>query len=204
MIRLQHNGTALEATPEGFANLAALVRAYIAEPGSEDRVIEHLSVDGRVIEVDGIETLEEVSLDGVREVELRTRGVLEVARESLDSSADYAGLVRDALSETAQLLRAGRIEDGNRLFADVLDALNVLVFAVTSAGRVLRADAELLHELEPELRPWLEAASDALEQRDWLRLADTLEYELRPRLAEWPERIRSLRAGAGSASNPHG
>jgi ABC-type transporter Mla subunit MlaD len=116
-----------------------------------------------------------------------------VAAASLESSSDYAVRLVSALQETAAQLRAGRIEQGNRLYSEVTDALRVLLYALAAAAQVLGEDAASLEGLEGELQPWLEALVEAQKTWDWLRVADYLEFEVAELVTGWRQRIEAVR-----------
>ena len=74
----------------------------------------------------------------------------EAAVASLDSAGQYLTQLRVSLERTSGLFRAGNLGEANDLYAEVLDALHVLVFALTAAGRVIGESGAALSEVEGE------------------------------------------------------
>jgi len=196
MIRIRHNGAERSADPAGLASLAELVAWSCETAGREGDVVVHCSVNGMALDEGRMAALGEVPIAQVAEVELTTRPPAAVALDGLASAREYAGRVRAALRRTGELFREGRVEDANHLYADVLDALSVLVFAAVSAGQQLGERGAPLHDLEAQVRPWLAELLDAQGVHDWVRVADYLEYELDPILADWERRMDAVRGGA--------
>ena len=117
------------------------------------------------------------------------------ARRALDRATDYAPSVAQALERTSLLLRSGRTNDANRLFSFVTDALAVLLYTSEAVKSHLHGEeASELGALSDELCPWLGQIEQAQLASDWLRLADYLEYEVKPVLDRWGERARAHRA----------
>lgn len=200
MIEVRHNQECITVDPRGFSGVRDLVRHCVGASKAPEPVVLALRVDGRELALESPEELDQVDLETLARVEIETRPAREIAAESLESSAEYVGALEGSLQQVADLLRAGRTEDANQLFATALDGFSVLLYALSAARTWLPAVAADLGDLEGEVHPWLEAVADAQEERDWLRVADYLEYELRPRLVGWAERIRGVceRAGSGA------
>jgi hypothetical protein len=191
MIRLRHNGEESALDAAGCAHLGELVErcARSGVPG----VVVRVRVNGCEIPDEGLGRLASFPLEGVALVEVETRPPREVAIASLESSASYAAALVESLSQTAGHLRAGRIEAASRLHAEVTDALGVFLFAVTAASSFLGEAGEALAGLDDELKPWLETLIEAQRERDWLRVADYLEYEVAERVEQWRRRIEEVR-----------
>jgi len=191
VIRLRHNGeeSALEAA--GCAHLGELVERCARSGGS--RVVTRVRVNGCDIPEDGLGRLASFPLEGVALIEVETRPPRAVAIASLDSSASYAAALVRSLLQTAGHLRAGRVEAASRLHAEVTDGLGVFLFAVAAASSFLGEEGEALAGLEDELKPWLETLIAAQRERDWLRVADYLEYEVAERVEQWRRRIEEVR-----------
>ncbi len=189
MIRIRHNGVERSADPAEHASLADLIEWSCEEAGREGDVVVRCAVNSTELDDERLGALEGMPLEPGSEIVLETQDPAVLARSSLDRSREYADRVRGAVVRTAELFREGRSEDANHLYADALDALTVLVFAITSAGRQLGSEGEPLHEVEAELNPWLGELLEAQKVRDWVRVADYLEYEIDPILADWNRRI---------------
>ena len=107
----------------------------------------------------------------------------------------------DSLRRSADFLRAGKIEDANRIAAEATDAIGVLVYAIPAAGRVLGDAASALHNVDNELQPWIEALVHAQSEMDWLRVADCLEYEVAELVGNWSERIERVESALADAAD---
>lgn len=199
MIRIRHNGVERETSAEGLLNLAELVAWSCREAGLGEEVVVDCRVNGMALDEERLAALDAVPIEQLAAVEVETRAPAAIALSSLSSSRDYTDRVRAAFQRTAGLLREGKLEDANQLYVDAIDALSVLVYAIRTAGEQLGEPAAPLTRVEAEVHPWLNQLLDAQETRDWVRVADYLEYEVEPILADWGRRIDGVRRELGEA-----
>lgn len=192
VVLLVHDGAEREVERSLHPTLGAAIRS--GERAGERRVVVDLRIDGVEIEPDEIEPCLERAPGGMRRVEIVTRAAREVAVEGLESASSYAGALREGVEEAALKLREGRVPEANRMLADALDALGVLVFAVDAARREIGESCRELDGLEQALTPWLDAIVPAHESADWIRVADLLEYEVAPIVERWRERLSAAHA----------
>ncbi len=124
-----------------------------------------------------------------------------VAQSALGHAREYLSNVVHSLTRTSNLLHASRIEDANSLFALSIDALGVLVFVLESSSRALGEVGADLAGVSEECDAWLSALIEAQERKDWIDVADQLEYEVLPGLEQWDRRINLAleRSGCGVA-----
>lgn len=189
MIAVRHNSVESAADVRRFAHLGELVFSLLREDTTCTRVVERLTVNGCAIPEESLEKLELFPLEDIHEIELASKPVVEVALASLESSRDYCERLRSAIDRIVDGLRAGRVEEANRLYCDAIDGLGLLVFAVTAAARELGESGLPLVGMDSAVIPSLEQLVEAQEVQDWVRVADTLEYELSPAIGEWRGRI---------------
>jgi hypothetical protein len=201
MIRVRHNGQETLHDPTLFGDLGELVQSCLQQAG-EGHLLTRLVLDGREIAETDSEPLERIGLEGLALVELESKPMAEVALGALAHAGAYVDAIRTALAQTAGLFRSGRVEQANQLYAELVDAFSICVYALQAACDVLGETARALRGVESELQPWLEALVEAQEQRDWIRVADCLEYELAPLFEGWVRRIRETREHCAEEGNP--
>jgi len=193
-MRTDYNGSAFDAPSDGFATVGQVLDACEAAR-SDGRVLVRVCVDGSDVAREDWDALRARPCREVDHLELEARSADELARTSLAYAADYCDPVCAAIAETAEHLRAGRSAEGLSLYAQLLDALTVLVETLAAAGAALDAPTPFLEEAGRELQPWLEALLEAQGKDDRLLIADYLEYEIAPVVSGWSRRLRA-RPGA--------
>jgi len=196
-MELIHNGRAETIQPTRCATVGDVVAACVA---TDDRVLLGLRLDGCAIEPAELAEVARLSTQGDGRLEVESRPRRDVACDALESAAEYARRVVEALARTATLLRDGHLERAGALCRDCLDALAVLTAAVRDSGAALGGVAAPLASLEPELATPLAAMEGCFATSDWVGLADCIEYEVAARVALWPDRIGAVRAAAGGTA----
>lgn len=189
MIRVRHNGVESGVDASRFAHLGDLILSCLRADARKTLVAERVSVNGCEIPEESLEKLELFPLDDIHEVEIGSSPASEIAFSSLENSRAYAEKLEIAFGQIADGLRAGRVEEANRIYSDAIDGLALLVFAVTAAGRELGVIGAGLVGMDTAVMPSLEQLFEAQKEEDWVRVADTLEYELGPAIGVWRERI---------------
>ena len=196
-MELIHNGRSEIIHAARHATVGDVLEACTAEG---DRVLLALRLDG--CEIDEAERAEvaRLSTQGGGRLEVESRPRREVARDGLESAADYARRVAEAFGKMATLLRDGELERAHALCRDCLDAVGVLMAAVRHSGAALGEVAAPLESFEPELEQALAGMESCFAATDWVGLADCVEYEVAARIALWPDRIDAVRNAAGEGA----
>lgn len=186
-----------------LANLAELVaRAEDQESIHGPSVVVSILVDGQPVPVDEMSSLELRRLEGMESIDIRRRSSLAVARSVLLQGADYTIEISRAIQQVVEHYQRNRNDLGNELLANVTDSMNVLIGITMSVAGVMVEQAERLGRLQGELVPWLEEMIEAQTAADPVRIADILDYEIRPRIESWGETMRTLAASDGGEEEP--
>ena len=197
------NGEARSLDVSECANFAELiVAAEQIESAETECVVVAIEVDGQALGPDELAALETRSLDGVQCVSIERRPTLEVARSVLSQGADYTRRIAAAIEQTVDHYRSSRSDLANGLLADVIDSMTVLTGITYSVSNVLAEEAQRLADLQGEIYPWLEELMQAQTEKDPIRIADVLEYEVTPRIEDWGVQMRLLSGvpGAGETA----
>jgi len=112
--------------------------------------------------------------------------------EALKGSSKACTELNQFVFQAANHLRAGEIQEGNKLLGLILDDFSQLVDLLMDLRQVKdfseEAGGEKITEMEIEslgMLQQLKMVLDAQENQDWVFLADLLEYEFADKLASW-------------------
>ena len=199
MIHIRTESRESELDPGHFRNLGELLAAW-QQQQPERMVVRELELDGQQYQAPDPALFDALSLSRSSEARIEAVSARSVALSSLESAAEYAPRVRDASLETALRFRSGRPDLAAPLLAELMDALIVLSSALAAAGAELGDAAAELVGLDSELDGCLAGLVGAHQRRDWIDLADGLEFELASLLDGWSERIQRVAPGTGAAA----
>lgn len=199
------NGRSHGIDTSDCANLAELVAVVErVDTGEEDHVVVSVEVDGQALPPEELSNLEARSLDGVASVSIQRRPTRAVAVSVLEQGADYTGQITAAIGKTVENFRAGRSDLGNGVLADVTDSLTILTGITNSVASILIEESQILADLQGKIFPWLEELFEAQSEEDPIRIADLLEYEITPRVAEWGAVMRAMATGETASASLSG
>ncbi len=199
MIRIRTATQETDLDPGRFRNLGELLAAWQQEQ-PERMVVRELELDGQQYEAPDPALFDSLCLSRASEARIEAVSARSVALSSLESAAEYAPRVRDASLETALRFRSGRSDLAAPLLAELMDALVVLSSALAAASAELGDAAAELAGLDSELDACLAGLLGAHQRRDWIHLADGLEFELTDLLDRWSERIQRIAPTTSAAA----
>ena len=181
------------------ANLAELVSmAETTNAEGEETVVVAVEIDGEVLSPEDLADLERRPLEGIGRVAIQRRSTRAVAFSVLTQGADYCGQIEAAIDECVGEFRTGRSDRGNEILADITDSLTVLTGITVSVANILAESAQALADIQTGIFPWLEELVEAQSQEDPLRIADLLDYEIKPRIGNWSVVMRAQTSGEAS------
>ena len=127
-----------------------------------------------------------------------------IQRASMDAGEAFEALSKFA-HRASDHLRAGQIVEGNGLLARILDDFSQLAGFVSDVTQSKpfregkgQEEVKALEKESTQMAELLQTASDALENSDWIFLADLLEYEFSQKLGSW----KGLMTGLSTAAAP--
>ncbi|RNC67275.1 MAG: hypothetical protein ED859_15485 [Desulfuromonadales bacterium] len=120
--------------------------------------------------------------------------------DALNDGSAHATELRQFALETAALFRSGAEQRALGHYIDLLNGFDWLVKALDCTGEALALDfareqvgGGTLSRFVDDLNALLQETMKAQERKDWVLLADLIEYELAPHLEQWRTVFVSLR-----------
>ncbi len=185
MIRVVHNAVDQVLDGVDYENLDELLGRCSRSRDGNPHLFTRIRIDGLDLPEDSFDRLEDISIEGVKKIEVESRPTREIALSSLQHSSEYVAAVRDAVDRVVDLFRRGRSKEANELLAQVSDALGVLVAAISGVASAMPQRSKNLLDPVGELVHWLDQVLEGQTNGDWVQVADILEYEVDPRLDDW-------------------
>lgn len=185
MIRVVHNAVDQVLDSVDYENLDDVLEHCSRNRDDNPHLFTRIRIDGLDLPEDSFDRLEDISIEGVKKIEVESRPTREIALSSLQHSSEYVAAVRDAVDRVVDLFRRGRSKEANELLAQVSDALGVLVAAISGVASAMPQRSKNLLDPMGELLHWLDQVLEGQTNGDWVQVADILEYEVDPRLDDW-------------------
>ncbi|ANA41227.1 MULTISPECIES: hypothetical protein [Geobacter] len=122
-----------------------------------------------------------------------------LVRAVLDDGASHAAELQRFTLATAGLFRAGNDRPALDHYIELLGGFDMLIRALADVAFVLGVDFSTtpagdvtLERFVGQLNTLLQETMAAQQRKDWVLIADLLEYELAPHLGQWRELFAAL------------
>ena len=165
----------------------------------DGRTVVAVAIDGETITDDELtklldsesappETMDLQTLD-TREL---TRGTLTEVLKHLDRLRDGLGLAIEHLGRGERAEALGALRPTLEIWLAVCEAVQK-VCVLAQVGMTAKMDDTSVAQLQNAVVNALGDVQSAIEQEDWVKFADLLEYELLPSVDQWETLVNTLR-----------
>lgn len=187
------NGETAQIGLEGIENLSALVEKVASERFGPKEIINEIYVNDRALADDEIQAAAAWPLASISTVNLVTiKNPAEQVGELLEKMEEYLDKLAGGLTSIAGRFRAGAAEEANQTLFHAIEGLRTFVELLDSVRIVTKSDLAGVQEggasftqSEERLLDVTRAMRESQEARDWVTVADILEYELAPLILDW-------------------
>lgn len=192
-VEITINGAAVDVDLADVTNLSSLIDRVAATHLRRHELIDGLVVNGDPINMSGAADAPDPPVASLTDVAFTT--IPDPAQkliEMIGGMEEYlAGLV-DQLPNVGDAFRMGGPEEANAMLNLALEGVGALADLISSARTLSRTDLSELTVAGESLGALEQAGIDVLrelkaaqEKRDWVTVADLIEYELAPILRRW-------------------
>jgi hypothetical protein len=173
---------------------------------SEQRMLVAIRCDGQEVPSERLEDVLASPIDAYAKVELATTSRQQLAIDALEGAAALFGETSGMTGDVVELLSQGQTARAMKLLGECLEAWNQAGDTVRRTAQLLSLDLDTMQveqqplpELFGVLREQLNGIKEAIEGRDYVLLADILQYELPQTAQQWERMIRAVRDRVGQA-----
>lgn len=171
-----------------FANLEELLVKVMEEEVVADHIVTDVLVNQEAFTEIYPHHAEDVEIDEVESVEVRTVSVIEMAGEVSKELFVVIKIMQNGSKGVAGFLRQGDVAEGLEVLQDLLDVTrNFLSTISVLHQRFPLGNTRGFEQTSATLDKLLSEMCDVMAEQDWLLLADLLEYEFIPACDEWEQ-----------------
>lgn len=177
-----------------FANLDE-VFSTVAEKGYlNDRVVTDVFVNDEPFSEVYPHQSEDINVDDVRSVEIKTIATAEMAIEITRELYKVVTLMGEGGRSVADLFRQADDAEALETYQDLLDVTrNFLGMIGVLRNEYTLKDHKEYEAIGEAMSSLFSEMTEVLENEDWILLADLLEYEFLPLVDKWKKVIAQLR-----------
>jgi hypothetical protein len=185
MLNLTVDGQSLSASEIAGANLEEILISLMEHPSTNGRVITGVRVNGEPYSEEVHHAALEVGRHNIESLSLDTLALEDMGLNFLRTGPAYLATLLEALPRIVENFRLGDEREANEHFLNFLESLHLLMSLLEQTRHVLGLWEGSDNEASSSLNLYLESLVVILnnlitlqEQKDWIYLADVLEYEL--------------------------
>uniref|UniRef100_A0A7C3V2B1 Uncharacterized protein n=1 Tax=Desulfobacca acetoxidans TaxID=60893 RepID=A0A7C3V2B1_9BACT len=192
-----------ERVAEDFSHLRSLEEALVAlneryiPPGQQ---LFQVRVNGEFFSERYPRESRYMELKEINTLDLKTIPDKEMARVILTEAVEQAEILCKGIEKSARLFRVAAEDEANHHFAHVIDALRWLLLTGETACQVLQVNLkEAVSFKKGQQSAFLQGLQELLhemveisEEKDYILLADLMEYERLPMVREWQQILQNL------------
>lgn len=183
-----------------FANLEEILVKVMEQEVVSDHIVTDVIVNQEAFTEIYPHHAEDVEIDEIQSVEVRTMSVDAMAGEVNQELFTVIKVMQNGSKGVANFLRQGDIAEGLEVLQDLLDVTRHFLSTIgVLHQRFPLADAALFEETAAGLDTILVEMCDVMGEQDWLLLADLLEYEFIPACMEWDRIISGFMSDIAAA-----
>ncbi|MFQ5443653.1 MAG: hypothetical protein ACE5EK_03445 [Nitrospinales bacterium] len=168
-------------------------------PSSTEKIISQLRLNDKEISWDTKENLE-TPLSDTDTIEVEFSTLNEIILKNINNAEHYLQKLIPGIEKAAELFQTENEQDANKYFLIIIDGIDwfsqVLDGVMKAAGldpSSIELKGETLQNRKNHLIDLMGKMLDANQNKDWVLMADLLEYEIAPYYKEWTQLIPEFR-----------
>ena len=193
-MRVTVNGEPVGVENTDLNNLEELLLMLQKQSVPENHLIGTIKVNGEMFSETYPGQSKEVGLTTVGSVDVTTVSSEQLASAITKDSGVFIDRLVQGTNKTAELFRIADESEANAHFVNLVEAMRDFIQIIGRLQKILQWDfKEIVYEGEPVQAEWdrlvglIDELTEVHEQRDWILMADLLEYELAPCFTKWGE-----------------
>ena len=139
-------------------------------------------------------------LSEIETLEIEVTNLSDIVDKNIENADAYLIKLIPGIEKSVELFRMGNEQEANQFFINIIDGVDWLsqVLDMILEAKAISPDAvfdgKSIQERRDSLITFTQQMVDANKNKDWVLLADLLEYEILPYYQEWSNLIPYFRA----------
>ncbi len=187
------NGQKSELELSQFANFEEVIAATNKVCNDAEEIITEVHLNNELFQELYPHQAEDIEINEIQKVEITSMKYVEMASQIVSELFKVTKSIRLASTNASEPLRRGDDADAFNTITNMIDVvrnfLNMISCFQSDFSAPVTDEYTALTEKYSQI---LVEMNDALENQDWILVADLLEFELAPLSADWDEYLTSL------------
>ena len=173
---------------------------YIEKGGVvQGNVVRSVKLNGQESSPDSSVTRKTPLLE-IKTLEIEVSTLSDVVDKNIENADAYLIRLIPGIEKSVELFRRGNEQEANQFFINIIDGIDWLsqVLDMILAAKAISPDTvfdgKSIQDRRASLVDFTQQMVDANKNKDWILLADVLEYEILPYYQEWLDLLPQLRS----------
>ena len=173
---------------------------HIEQEGiAQGNVVRSVKLNGQESSPDSSVT-RQVPLSEVETLEVEVSTLSGIIEKNIENADAYLIRLIPGIEKTVELFRMGNEQEANQFFIKVIDGIDWFsqVLGMIIAAKEISPDTVIggksVRDWQTDLVDFTQQMVDANKNKDWVLLADLLEYEILPYYKEWSNLLPQFRS----------
>lgn len=184
--------------------LGDILDNILAKEPSKRNFFRKISLNGEDVPFDSPK-IRQTPVSQIETLETEISSLNQILEKNIVNAQDYLKKLIPGIQKASDLFRSGSEQEANKFFLNIIDGIEWFSQVVDSVAQVkdlpsdaIVLDGKSIQARQEELVGWTRQMLEANKNKDWVLLADLLEYEILPYYAEWDEYLPKILANISS------
>ncbi|OGW27733.1 MAG: hypothetical protein A3K09_06760 [Nitrospinae bacterium RIFCSPLOWO2_12_FULL_47_7] len=153
--------------------------------------ISHLKLDGQDVNIDSKEVLQTPTAK-INSLEIEISSLSGLIIKNISNAEDYLAKLIPGIQKASELFHSGNEQEANQFFLKIIDGIewfsqvvDTVLNIIGDSGGSLCFNKKSILERKHKILDLISQMVAANKNKDWVLLADLLEYEVLPYYSEW-------------------
>ena len=166
---------------------------------AQGNVVRSIKLNGHESSLDS-NVNRNMRLSEIETLEVEVTSLSDIVDKNIENADAYLMKLIPGIEKSVELFRMGNEQEANQFFINIIDGVDWLsqVLDMILEAKAISPDAvfdgKSIQERRDNLITFTQQMVDANKNKDWVLLADLLEYEILPYYQEWSNLIPYFRA----------
>ena len=165
---------------------------------AQGNVIRSVKLNGQETSLDS--STRKTLLTEIETLEMEVSTLSIIIDQNVDNADDYLIRLIPGIEKAVELFRTGNEQEANQFFINIIDGMDWFsqVLDMILAAKEISLDTVIggksIQDRQSSLVDFTQQMVDANKNKDWVLLADLLEYEILPYYKEWSDFLPQFRS----------
>jgi len=194
ILKIILNNEEIEQEIDRFNTLGDLLENLKSSRFGDKEFISAISINGGTVEENKRADLENRSLSEITSLEISTDHPLDVSLRVLENMGEFLRHLVALINQSADKFRIDEATDANKHYVNCVEGLQTFVSVLDKVSSLNDIDLSMIKhdsvsaaEKQDELLKIFNSLHVTQTNKDWIAVADLLEYELAPLINDWKD-----------------